>query len=60
MPSNLCHCALSPYRCKVMPNMLFYVDIVHNIVSFEYIANTETFDFVSNARPNIGFGFVLA
>ncbi len=24
------------------------------------IANTETFDFVSNERPNIGFSFVLA
>ncbi len=26
----------------------------------EYIVNTETFDFVSKERPNIGFSFVLA
>ncbi len=34
--------------------------IINNILAFKYIVNTETFDFVSNERPNVGFSFVLA
>ncbi len=34
--------------------------MVNNILPFKYIANMETFDFVLNERPNIGFSFVLA
>ncbi len=51
-----------------MQNM-FYVDIgtqvklayiSSNIFAYKYTVNMETFDFVSNERPNIGFSFVLA
>ncbi len=34
--------------------------IINNILAFKYIANKETFDFVLNERPNVGFSFVLA
>ncbi len=50
-----------------MQNILFYVDIetrvkyiINIILALQYITNTETFDFVSNERPNVGLSFVLA
>ncbi len=49
-----------------MQNILFYVDIgmqvkyiINNILTFKYIVNTKTFDFVSNERPSV-VCFVLA
>ncbi len=52
----------------MLQNILFYMDIgmqvkyiINNILTFKkYIANTETFDFVSNERPSVGFSFILA